>query len=464
MKTNAMGYGGGDDATGSLPQGLKPALLLAAFAARLKSCPFKAARSVPRGNAGWLPVLAAAVPLLIFSGCKKEAAPETVVSVQAEHPERGSIAEHIATDAILSPVAQAAIVPKITAPVAKFYVQRGAKVHAGELLATLENGDLTAAAMDSKGSYEAAQGAYATATKSQIPEDVLAAQTAADQAQANLKLNEDIVNSRTRLLAQGAIAQRDLDTAKTALVQAQGAYESAEKHLNAVKSVNEQAAIEQAKGQLTSAEGKYKGAEAQVGYSEIRSPISGVVADRPLFAGETATAGTPLLTVMDTSALIAKAHIAQSLAQELKVGGEATLSAPGVAKPVPAKILIISPALDPGSTTVEIWLKVDNRSGELKAGTPVKASITGRTVAEALKIPAGALQTAQDGSKFVMVVGSDGTAQKKPITLGIVNEEDAQVTSGISASDQVITVGGYALDAGTKVKVGPAEAAGGGND
>jgi HlyD family secretion protein len=422
------------------------------------------ARPRPGFRTSLLLACSAAVPLLVLSGCKKEETPQTVVSVQAEHPARGPIAEHIETDAVLSPVAQAAIVPKITAPVQKYYVQRGSKVHAGELLAALENNDLTAAATDSKGAYETAQGAYATAMHSQIPEDLLAAQTAADQARANLQLNEDIVKSRTQLLAQGAIAQHDLDTAKAALVQAQGAYQTAEKHLNAVKSVNQQAAIEQAKGQLTSAEGKYQGAEAQVAYSEIRSPIDGVIADRPLFAGETATAGTPLLTVMDTSTLIAKAHIGQSQAQELKVGGQATITAPGVDKPVPATISMISPALDPGSTTVEIWLKINNRKGELKVGTPVKATLTGKTAADALTIPAAAVQTAQDGSKFVMVVGNDGTAQKRPVKLGIVNEEDAQVTSGITASDQVITVGAYALDVGTKVKVAPADAAGGGSD
>lgn len=404
----------------------------------------------------WALACSAVMPLLVLSGCKKEAAPATVVSVQAQHPERGAIAEHIDTDAVLFPVAQAAIVPKITAPVEKFYVQRGAKVRAGELLATLENKDLSAAAMDSKGAYQAAQGAYATATRSQIPEDELAAQAAADQASANLKLNEDIVNSRTQLLAQGAIAQHDLDTAKAALVQAQGAYDTAEKHLNAVKSVNQRAAIEEAKGQLTSAEGKYQGAEAQVAYSEIRSPINGVVAERPLFAGETATAGTPLLTVMDTTTLIAKAHIAQSQAQELKVGGQATITAPGVEKPVAATISMISPALDPGSTTVEIWLKVSNKSGDLRVGTPVKATITGRSASDALTIPAGAIQTAADGSKYVMVVGADGAAQKKPVTLGIVNQEDAQVTSGIEASDNVITQGAYAMDPGTKVQVAPA--------
>ena len=408
------------------------------------------------------------LPMLAVLGCNKDQAPQTLVSVQAEHPAYGPIADHIDTDAVLFPTAQAAIVPKITAPVEKFYVQRGSKVHAGELLATLENGDLTAAAMDSQGAYEAAQGAYATATEAQIPEDELAAQTAADQARVNLKLNEDIVNSRTQLLSQGAISQRDLDSAKAVLVQAQGAYDTAEKHLNAVKTVNQKAAIQEAKGQLASAEGKYSGAKAQVGYSEIRSPINGVVAERPLFAGETATAGTPLLTVMDTSTLIAKAHIAQSQAQELKIGGPATITAPGVDKPISATVSMVSPALDPGSTTVEIWLKIDNREGKLKAGTPVHAAITGRNAAKALTIPVKAVQTAPDGSKFVMVVGSGSTAQKKPVTLGIENGDDAQVTGGLTAADNVITVGAYALDPGTKVQIVPAAASdadsGGGAD
>ena len=120
------------------------------------------------------------------------------------------------------------------------------------------------------------------------------------------------MNSRKQLFAEGAIPGRDLDTAKAALVQAQAAYDAAAKHLESVRSVSREAALKAAQGQLTSAEGKYKGAEAQVDYSEIRSPIDGVVTDRPLFAGETAAAGTPLITVMDTSVLLAKTHIAQA--------------------------------------------------------------------------------------------------------------------------------------------------------
>ncbi len=417
---------------------------------------------------GWRCATACAVGAIFAfaAGCKKDAAPETQVTVQAEHPEQGAITEQVLADAVLTPVAQAAIEPKITAPVKKFYVQRGAHVKAGELLATLENSDLAAAAMDTKGAYEAAQAAYATATKAQVPEDTLKAESDMAQAKANLELNQSIVKSRKQLFAEGAIPGRDLDTAEAALVQAQAAYDAAAKHLDSVHSVSRAAALQAAQGDLTSAEGKYQGAEAQVHYSEIHSPIDGVVTDRPLFAGETAAAGAPLITVMDTATLLAKAHIAQSLAQQLKVGSEAQILVPGIDGPVAAAVSLISPALDAGSTTVEVWVKIDNKKGALKVGTPVKVSISGASVAKAWRIPNSAVLTAEDGSKSAMVVGADGAAHRKPVTLGVTDGKDVQVLNGLAASDLVITGGSYGLDDGTKVKVGPADndAAGGGGD
>jgi HlyD family secretion protein len=408
-------------------------------------------------NAFWMLIALATLPLTLLTACKKDEAPAPEITVQAEHPEQGSISEHMVADAILAPLAQAAIAPKISAPVKKFYVQRGAKVKEGELLAVLENRDLTAVAQDNKGAYEAAQAAYATATKAQVPEDMQKAELDVAQAKANLDLNNSIVNHRKQLFAEGAIPGRDLDTAQAALVQSQAAYETAARHLDSMRNVSREAELKTAQGQLTSAEGKYKAAEAQVAYSEIRSPIDGVVTDRPLFAGETAAAGAPLLTVMDTSSLLAKTHVAQSLAQRMKVGDSASISVAGLTDPVTAKVSLISPALDPGSTTVEVWLKVDNKAGTLKVGTPIKVSITGRTVEQALKIPASSVLTAQDGSKSVMVVGSDGAAHRKPVTLGIADGEDVQITEGVSKSDAVITTGAYGLDDGAKVKVGPAE-------
>ena len=403
-------------------------------------------------------VLVFAALLLVSAGCRKEESPAPEVTVQAERPQQGAISEHIVADAILFPLAQAAIVPKISAPVKKFYVQRGEKVREGQLLAELENADLAGVALDNKGSYQAAQAAYATATKAQVPEDVQKAELDYAQAKANLDLNTSIVNSRKQLFAAGAIPGRDLDTAQAALVQAQSAYDAATKHLKSMQNVSRDAELKTAQGQLTSAEGKYKAAAAQVNYSEIHSPINGIVTDRPLYTGETPASGAPLITVMDTSSLIAKAHIAQSLAQQIKIGDDATLSVPGITDSVAAKVMLISPALDPGSTTIEIWLRADNKKGSLKVGTPVKVSITGRTVEHALKVPTSAILTAQDGSKSVMAISANNTAQKKAVQTGIQDGDDIQITEGLTPSDMVIATGSYALDEGTRVKIGKGDA------
>jgi HlyD family secretion protein len=408
-------------------------------------------------------ILFGACVLITACGKPAETAPSEVY-VQAAHPERGDISEEIVADATLAPLAQAAISPKVTAPVRTFYVQRGSRVTSGQLLATLENRDLEAAALDNQGAYKAAQGAYDIATGATVPEDAVKAQLDLAQATANLNLAQSIVDSRTQLFKQGAIPGRDLDTAQAALVQAKAAHDIAKQHLEAVEKISRKAALESAQGELTSAKGKYVGAQAQLSYTEIRSPISGVVTDRPLFAGETAAAGTPVVTVMDTSVLLAKLHLSQSQAQQLTLGAPAAISVPGIADPLPAKVSLISPALDPGSTTVEVWLRLPNPKGVLKAGTPVHARITGRTSTHVLVLPAEAVQTGPDGeSKFVLVIKPDATAAKRPVTLGIRNSESAQILSGLSPGDTVITSGGYGLDEGTKVKVGsaPADAEGG---
>lgn len=403
-----------------------------------------------------MPLAIGLFSLLLSQGCKKanDADAAALVTVQAEHPEVGEISEHVMADASLSAVAEAAISPKITAPVRAFYVQRGSKVKKGQLLAVLENRDLSAQALDNQGQYAAAQAAFEMQTKAQVPEDYHKAELDMAQAKAQFDLQQQIVAARRQLFAEGAIPGRDYDTAAAALVQAQATYDVARNHLDSLKAVSREASLQQAKGQLSSAKGKYLAAEAQVSYSEVRSPITGVVTDRPLFPGETANSGTSLITVMDTSSLIAKVHLAETVAQQLKVGDDASVLIPGVEKAVPAKIFLVSPALDPGSTTVEVWLRVNNKAGKYKAGTPVRTSIRGRTVAKAVKVTLSAVLTGQDGSKSVMVLGADGAAHKTAVELGINDGEDVQVTKGLEGSETVITTGSYGLDEGTKVKVG----------
>ena len=225
----------------------------------------------------------------------------------------------------------------------------------------LENSDLAAAAQENKGSYEQAQAAYETTTTSDLPQEVQKAQLDAQAAKQLFDAQQKIYNSRQELFRQGAMPRKDLEQAGVDLTNARNQYEIAQQRLDTLMKVGKQQALKSAAGQLESAKGKYLGAAAQLSYSEIRSPIDGVVADRPLYAGEMAAAGTPLLTVMDTSQVIARAHIPQPEAALLKVGDKATVTVPGQENPIEGKITVVSPALDPNSTTVEIWVQIKNR-------------------------------------------------------------------------------------------------------
>jgi multidrug efflux pump subunit AcrA (membrane-fusion protein) len=373
--------------------------------------------------------------------------------VQAEKAEKKDLTNYVAGDAILAPQAQSALVSKISAPVKRFLVQRGAHVRQGQLLAVLENGDLAASVTDSKGSLTQAQAAYETSIKAQIPEDQQKAQLDVAQAKANLDVAKTVVDARKNLLDQGAIPRRDYDTASASYVQAKATYDIAAHHLASLKSVGEKASIQSAQGALASAKGKYEGATAGLSYSELRSPIDGVVTDRPLFAGEMAQAGQPVVTVMDTSSLIAKVHLSQSQTQSLKVGAAAEVTVAGVDQPLKGTVSLISPALDAGSTTLEVWVKVANKNGALKAGTPAHVQIAVQTLADVVCVPNEAIVATKDGSPAVMVIGADGVAKSTPVKVGISDGHDTQITDGLTEGQQVVTKGAYGMDDGTKVKV-----------
>lgn len=395
----------------------------------------------------------------LLSGCKKpEEAPPPEVTVQAEKVERKPLTEYVSAEAILMPQAQAAIVPKISAPIKKFLIQRGSRVKKGQLLAVLENADLAAAVQDSQGALKQADASYATTTKAGVIEDLQKAQLDLAQAKANLDLQQSIVDARQSLLQQGAIPRRDLDTAQAALVQAKAAYDIANQHLNSLKSVSQSATISSAEGALESAKGKYEAAQAGLSYSEIRSPIDGIVTDRPLYAGEMANTGQAIVTVMDTSSLLAKVHLSQQQTAGLKLGDAATLNFTGQDEVAQGKISLISPALDAGSTTLEVWVAVPNRTGKYKAGTPAHVSLAARTLADAVTVPNEALIATKSGTPAVMAVGPDNVAHQKDVKTGITDGHDTQVLSGVQPGDVVVTKGAYGMDDGTKVKIVAADA------
>jgi HlyD family secretion protein len=402
---------------------------------------------------------------LILSGCgKAEKEQEPVVSVQVTPAQRGPISQVINSEAVVFPLEQATVAPKITSTIKKFYVQRGSRVRKGQLLAVLENADLAAAAEASKGDFEQADAAYNTTIGSSLPQQIQKAQLDAQTAQSSFEVQQKVFDSRKELFQQGAIARRELDGAEVALTQARSQNEQAQKQLADLQRLGKQQAVKSAEGSRLSAEGKYRGASAQLSYSEIRSPIDGVVTDRPLYEGDPAAANQPILTVMNLSRLIAKAHIVQAEAAALRVGNPAELKVPGADESIRGRVTLVSPALDPGSTTIEVWAEETRPDPALKPGMTIQVSLTAKTVKDATLVPASALFKTTEGADYLVLAGSDHLAHQKIVQVGIRNGGFAQIVSGINAGDPVITSGGYALPDKTQIKIEastPAENKGG---
>ena len=385
-----------------------------------------------RGVYGWETgiLLGSVVALgLVASGCSKgaevEAAP--TVTVQVGAAENQTIERKVSAEGTLYPLEQSAIVPKISAPVRKFYVEKGSKVHAGQLLAELENSDLLASQKESEGTYAQAEASYEQAVQKAEQDRTLAKET--------LDAAQKLYNARQELYKQGAVSARDVDDANVALIQARNAYEASQKQLD----------LKMAEGQLAAAKGHSAGIEASVNYSKIVSPIDGVVTDRPVYPGEMASNSGPIITIMNLSQIVARAHIDQSEASQLKVGDPATISVPGQPGALKGKVSLVSPALDPNSTTVEVWVQAPNPGDRLKPGSSVQAQMVAQAVQHAIVIPAEALLTGSDGTTSVIVLDTDNKPHKKKVKVGIRDGGDVQVTEGLQGGERVVTVGAFAL-------------------
>src|SRR5580704_4441205 len=128
--------------------------------------------------------------LFVWAGCskKEEKEAEPAIPVKVTALRQDSIRRIITSDAVVYPLNQASVMPKISAPVKKFYVNRGDHVREGQLLAVLENRDLAAAALESKQLYEQAAANYRATSAASVPEQVTT-------AEANLKAAKEALDA-----------------------------------------------------------------------------------------------------------------------------------------------------------------------------------------------------------------------------------------------------------------------------
>ena len=392
----------------------------------------------------------------LLAGCgkaKKEDAGETEAPtpVQVETAVLGAIDHVVTADAVLSPINQANVTPKISAPVKRMLVNRGDHVRAGQAIAELEDRDLAAAEQEAKFQYEQAQAAYATVTGATVIEDQTKAPADVQSAQSAFDAAKKLYDSRVGLQKEGALAQRQVDETRLQMVQAQTQLETAQQHLKSLNGVGRQEAIRAAQAQMNAAKAHMDTLGVQVSYARILSPISGVVSDRPVYAGEMASAGMPLISIVDISQVRAVANVPVKEAESIRVGRPARVAGPD--GDIPGTVTVVSPAANANATTVEVWVQIANPGERLKPGATARVSIIAETIQNTLVVPAAALLNGDEGRQKVMVISSDSVAHERPVTVGVRQGARVQILSGIQPGEQVVTSGGLGLEDKAKVTI-----------
>jgi RND family efflux transporter MFP subunit len=172
--------------------------------------------------------------------------------------------------------------------------------------------------------------------------------------------------------------------------------------------------------------------------------------------------GSPILTVVDLSQIVARSHISLDDAKQIKVGDAANIFPLDGGAQIPGKVTVISPALDPSSTTVEVWVQAPNQGNRLTPGTSLRVEMIAQTLPAAFVIPWAAVLTSASGNTSVMVVDAENKPHRKSVTLGIRDGANVQVKEGLDNGERVVTTGAFELAkldedvfAKTKVSIAP---------
>lgn len=297
-----------------------------------------------------------------------------------------------------------------------------------------------AGAFDASGVIEPAAGRFAQVT-APIAGLVDAAGVARSPVPGQRVARGQTLALLTPSLGDGGSAYAE---ARAALREAQDEHARAQR-LFAVEAVPERR-VHEAQNRLTAARealAGFGGGALVNGRVAVRSPVSGVVAERRVTPGGRVEAGAPLFTVVDPSVVWLRVNVPAAQAANVSPSAGAEFRVEGSERLYEARrVVSVGSVIDSLSRTVPVLLKVANPDGSLKVGANARVSVrTGRRESGVV-ISASALLD-EDGRPVVYVQPEGEAFEKREITVGGRDGDRVLVKSGVKAAERVVTGAAY---------------------
>lgn len=305
----------------------------------------------------------------------------------------------------LEAYSRAPIYARVSGYVKGWYVDIGAKVKAGQLLADIEAPDL----------------------------DQQLVQARADLAsqQASAELSAATLERRKTLLSSNFVSKQEIDERTADLANKRAAVKSGEANVNRL--------------------------EALTGFKKIVAPFDGVVTARNTDVGALinagASTGPAMFVVSDIKKLRVYVDVPQSYVPMIKIGAKADITMPGYAdRTFPATVETSSQSVDASTGTTRMQLALDNPSGQLMPGSYANVRMSLDRGTAPLHIPASALIFNHQGLRVATVNGEDRIVFK-PVVIARDLGKNIELASGLAANDRVVIAPPDGIVDGDKVRV-----------
>jgi RND family efflux transporter MFP subunit len=345
------------------------------------------------------------------------------MTVELASVKRADMSEQMTVVGNLIGAATVETVPKVAGRLESVSVRLGDPVRKGQTLAKIEDRELREQVNQAQASHQVSAATIR-------------------QREADLNLAQSNLDRARNLLERQLIPKQTFD-------DADARYQAAA------------AQLDLAKAQHAQAQARLDELKINVANTVISSPVNGFVGKRSLDPGAWVTPNTTaFLSVVDISVVRLVANVVEKDLRRISAGQHADVTVdafPG--EKFAGRVARVAPVLDPATRTAQIEVEIQNAQARLKPGMYARVDFTVERRDNTLVVPANALVDVQ-GKRGVFRPAEGNIAKFQPISLGLVDEQRAEIVAGLAEGDQVVTTGAAALREGDKIVL-PGQAPGG---
>jgi HlyD family secretion protein len=339
--------------------------------------------------------------------------PRQPMTVELATVKRGDMTESLTVVGNLIGEATVEAVPKVSGRLDEVTVRLGDRVRKGQTLARIEDRE--------------------------IAEQVKQAQASFDVAAATIRQREaDLRLAQTNLERSRNLFDRSLIPRQT--------YDDTDARYQAAA-----AQLDLAKAQYQQAQARLDELKINLANTVIASPVSGFVGKRALDPGAWVTPNSSFISVVDIGVVRLVANVVEKDLRRINSGMKADVAVdayPG--EHFTGRIAHVAPVLDPATRTAQIEVDIENSAFRLKPGMYAKVSFVVEHKEQVLVVPANAVID-NAGRKGVYVPGEGDIAKFQPVTLGMSDPDEIEITSGVTEGMHVISTGAAALREGDRI-------------